>query len=202
MNVRWSVAALALALGAPCSLFGQGEAGIKGGVSFGNISNKGVLPGSLKTRTGFAGGLYVGYRAAVIGLGIEGLYAQRGARSDQVFALGSDPSVDPETRVDFIDVPAYLKLTLPAPLIRPFVYAGPQVSFEIRCRTAGDAACATTSTRKKTDYAAVIGAGVRLGGLGFEARYVYGLRDLKLSTVTSSESFKTRSFMLLASIGH
>jgi len=30
-----------------------------------------------------------------------------------------------------------------------------------------------------------------------EGRYVYGLTDLKLSTVTSSESYKTRSVLIL-----
>ena len=59
--------------------------------------------------------------------------------------------------------------------------------------------------RKKTLFAGVIGAGIRFGGktaAGFsvEGRYVYGLTDLKPSTVTSSESYKTRTFMILAGI--
>jgi hypothetical protein len=47
----------------------------------------------------------------------------------------------------------------------------------------------------------VIGGGVRLGAASaftLEGRYIYGLTDLKLSTVTSSESYKTRSFAILA----
>jgi len=182
----------------PSILLAQGEFGVKGGVSFGNISNKGVLPGELKTRTGFTGGLYFGYRAAVLGIDVEGLYAQRGARSDQSFATA-------ETKLDFIDVPVYLKATIPAGGIQPFVYAGPQISFEVRCRTASGAECATNSIRKKTDYAGVVGAGLRFGsssgGLGIEGRYIYGLRDLELSTVTSSTSYKTRTFEILVSIG-
>jgi hypothetical protein len=182
----------------PSILLAQGEFGVKGGVSFGNISNKGVLPGGLKTRTGFTGGLYFGYRAAILGIDVEGLYAQRGARSDQSFATA-------ETKLDFIDVPVYLKATVPAAGIQPFVYAGPQISFEVRCRTAAGAECATNSLRKKTDYAGVVGAGLRFGGssggLGIEGRYIYGLRDLELSTVTSSTSYKTRTFEILVSIG-
>jgi hypothetical protein len=34
--------------------------------------------------------------------------------------------------------------------------------------------------------------------LSIEGRYVYGLTDLKLNTVTSSESFKSRTFLILA----
>jgi hypothetical protein len=185
-----------LAIAAPAVLYAQGEAGLKGGVSFGNISNKGVLPGNLGTRTGFAGGIYLGYRVGFIGVGLEGLYARRGAKSDSSFATA-------QTRLDYIDVPAYVKVALPTPLLQPFAYAGPQVSFEVRCRTAADAACpdAATSGRKKTDYGAVVGAGVRFGGLGLEGRYVYGLRDLKLNTVTDTHSYKTRTFLILLSIG-
>lgn len=188
-----------LPLAAPAVLYAQGEAGLKAGVSFGNISNKGLLPNGLDldNRTGFAAGLYLGYRVGFIGVGLEGLYAQRGAKSDQTVATAP-------TRLDYIDVPAYVKVALPTPLLQPFVYAGPQVSFEVRCHTAnGDTACpdAATSGRKKTDYGAVFGAGVRFGGLGLEGRYVYGLRDLKLNTVTDTHSYKTRTFLILVSIG-
>jgi hypothetical protein len=196
MHRRCSLLFALLALAAPALLYAQGEAGLKGGVSFGNISNKGLLPGNLDTRTGFAGGLFLGYRVGFIGVGLEGLYARRGAKSDQSFATA-------QTRLDYIDVPAYVKVSLPTPLVQPFAYAGPQVSFEVRCHTAGDSDCpdAATSGRKKTDYGAVFGAGVRFGGLGLEGRYVYGLRDLKLNTVTDTHSYKTRTFLILLSIG-
>jgi hypothetical protein len=52
-------------------------------------------------------------------------------------------------------------------------------------------------------FAGVIGAGLRLSqmyGLSVEGRYIYGLTDLKLSTISSSESYQTRSFLLLAGI--
>jgi hypothetical protein len=196
MRARCGLLLALLAVAVTPSLFAQGEAGLKGGVSFGNISNKGLLPGNLDNRTGFAAGLYLGYRAGLLGVGIDGLYAQRGAESDVTTASA-------QTRLDYIDVPVYVKAILPTDLVQPFIYAGPQVSFEIRCRTAGDQDCpdAATSGRKKTDYGVIVGAGVRFGGLGLEGRYVYGLRDLNLSTVTSSESYKTRSFLILLSIG-
>jgi hypothetical protein len=100
----------------------------------------------------------------------------------------------------------YLRIALPLGPIRPFGYAGPQVSYEVRCKTASGQACASygTTDRKKWDYAGVIGAGLKFGGslgFGIEGRYVYGLRDLKISTITSADSYKTRSFLILASIG-
>jgi hypothetical protein len=196
MMRKWSlIAGAALSLGAG-PLLAQPSIGIKGGASFGNISNKGVLPGNLDTRTGLAGGLYLGF-GGVVGFGIEGLYAQRGAESDEAIATA-------ETRLDYLDVPGYLKIQIPTPGIKPFIYAGPQVSYEVKCRTGagGDCAPYNSTEHKRWDFAGIIGAGVRLGGVfGIEGRYVYGLTDLKLSTVTSSSSYKTRSFMLLGSIG-
>ena len=44
---------------------------------------------------------------------------------------------------------------------------------------------------------------MRLGaqsGFTLEGRYIYGLNDLKLSTVTASQSYKTRSFLILAGL--
>jgi hypothetical protein len=181
--------AILLLLFAPIGAAAQGL-GIKGGLSFGNVSNRGVLPGNFDTRTGFAVGLALTPGRSLLGLGVEGLYAQRGVE-------GANP---PDTRrLDYVDVPAYLNVALPFPGLAPFAYAGPQASFEVRCRTGGGACPA--SDRPKTSYAAVIGGGIRLGtggALSIEGRYVYGLTDLKLSTITSSTSYKTRSFLILA----
>ena len=182
---------IALALSAAAVASAQGGIALKGGLSYGNVSNGGVLPGNLDSRTGFAVGLSLGPRHDALGIGIEGLYAQRGVTS------GSAPAA--ERRLDYIDVPVFLRAMLPSPGVAPFAFAGPQVSFELRCR-AGGSACPDTD-RPSTTYAAVIGGGVQFGArtpFSIEGRYVYGLTDLKLSTVTSSDSYRTRSFLILA----
>jgi hypothetical protein len=174
----------------PSHLAAQAEFGLKGGVSFGNISNKGVLPGDLGTRTGVAAGASVGLGTGLVGVGAEALFAQRGLSGD----VG-------DTKLDYIDIPVYLKVQAPTPGISPFGYLGPQVSFEVTCKVS-DVDCGDTG-RAKTDYAGVVGAGVKFGGeVGFsvEARYVYGLKDLKFATVPSDERFQTRSFRLLGGI--
>jgi hypothetical protein len=169
---------------------------IKGGLSWGNVSNRGVLPGSLDGRNGVALGLGM-FGGSPVGFGIEGLYVQRGVEND-VFDVNS-------RRLDYIDVPGYLRISVPFAL-QPFIYAGPQVSFEVRCRagsTVGAVDCPDTG-RPTTSWSGIIGAGFRLNpgvALSIEGRYVYGLTDLNLSTVTSSSSYRTRSFMLLAGIG-
>ena len=168
----------------------QSGLGIKGGASFSTVSSAGVLPGSLQSRTGYSIGL--GYESgSPLGLGIEGLYSQQGMTS-------TTPGDSRE--LNYLDVPVYLRLSMPVPGFSPFAYAGPQASFEMACH-AGGANCPDTG-RPKTTYAGVIGAGVRLmGGLTVEGRYVYGLTDLKLNTVQSTDSYKSRTFMVLLGLG-
>lgn len=183
---------VALTLGAASPALAQGL-GVKGGLSYGDVSNRGLLPGQLTNRTGFAIGAGIGTTGTLLSFGLEGLYAQRGVVSDN----GAD-----ERKLDYIDLPAYLRVTVPTPGVAPYAYAGPQFSFELSCR-AGSNPCPDTD-RPKVTYAAVIGGGVRLGqpgSLSIEGRYIYGLNDLKLSTVTSSESYQTRSFMILLGLG-
>lgn len=191
----WAAALLLAAVPVVAQAQTGAEFGLKGGVSFGNISNKGVLPGNLDNRTGFAAGVSVA-TTGLIGIGGEALFAQRGIKSD----VAGDG-----TKVDYVDIPVYLRVMAPTPGIKPFAYAGPQVSFELRCK-ANDADCPDVSPggaeRKKTDFAAVIGGGAQFGGengrFSLEGRYIYGLTDLKLGTVTDANSYKTRSFLILA----
>jgi len=183
------LAGLSLAL-LPQLASAQGGFGVKGGFSYGNVTNRGLLPGALKNRTGFAAG--AGFSSAgLMGFGFEGLYAQRG--------VTSSTSGD-SWKLDYIDVPVYFRVGIPSPGIAPFAYAGPQFSFEVNCNAGGGASCPSTG-RPKTTYAAILGGGVRVGaqsGLTLEGRYIYGLNVLKLSTVTPSQSYKTRSFLILA----
>jgi hypothetical protein len=176
---------------APVTLHAQAAFGIKGGLSYGNVSNRGVLPGNLSTRTGFAVGIAIGSASSVLGFGIEGLYAQRGVTG----------AADGDSRkLDYADVPVYLRFMIPTP-IALYAFAGPQMSFELRC-SAGTVSC-PASDRPKSTTAAVLGGGVRMGsrkGFTLEGRYIYGLTDLRLNTITSSSSYKTRSFLILAGL--
>ncbi|HEU4988631.1 MAG TPA: porin family protein [Gemmatimonadaceae bacterium] len=187
--VSMAVAA-ALVAGLATGARAQSGLGIKGGLAYSDVSNAGVLPGDLHSRTGYAVGL--GYQGGgPLGIGLEALYAEEGVTGG---------STGQSRELNYVNVPLYLRLGIPAPGLSPFVYAGPQASFEVKC-SAGGTSCPDTG-RPKTTYAGVIGAGVRLaGGLTLEGRYVYGLTDLKLNTVTTSQNYKTRSFMVLLGLG-
>jgi Outer membrane protein beta-barrel domain len=184
--VSMAVVTALMASAAPAA---HAQLGIKGGVTFSNVSSVGVLPGNLQSRTSYSLGL--GYASgSPLGVGVEGLYTQSGVTS----ATAGD-----SRELTYIDVPVYLRLSLPVPGFSPFAYAGPQASFEMSCK-AGGSDCPDTG-RPKTAYSAVAGAGIHLMGFSVEGRYVYGLTDLKLSTVQSPDAYKSRSFMVLVGIG-
>ncbi len=166
--------------------------GIKGGLSYDNVTNNGALPGNAKSRSGFAAGVGL-ISGGLVGFGAEALYAQRGTTSSVATAGAPIELCE--------DIPVFLRVALSNPALTPFAYAGPQWSKELSCKSDG-ADCPDTG-RPKTTYAGVIGAGVRLGshGISAEGRYVYGLSDLKLNTVSSTDSYKSRSFLLLVGIG-
>lgn len=172
--------------------------GIKGGVSFGNLSNDEALPGDLETRTGFTAGIYGGARMKSFAVGIDLLYSQRGLRSDV--------DLDEQTRLDYIDIPLYLRFMINIPAVQPYIYGGPQIAFEINCETAGGGDCPDTGDRAKTDILGVVGLGLRFGsvsgvGVGVEARYLYGVKNLKVTGTGTAVENETRSFAIVATIG-
>lgn len=185
------LAALALA---PAAAHAQGGVGIKAGLSFGNVNSSGVTPGNLEGRSGFTVGLSLGTASdsAPFGVRLEGFYSRRGINA------ANDPD---SRRIDFADVPLMLEARLPIPGLSPYLYGGPQVSYQLRCATdAGDC----PESNDDLSYAAVVGAGLRLGGssaITIEGRYMYGLTDFTWNTVSSSESYRTRQFLILAGIG-
>lgn len=183
-----SLRVIAVAALLPAVMAAQGF-GIKAGYSYSAVpNNNGALPGTLSAHDGLTAGIGMN-TGGMLGFGIEGLYSQRGFTSS-VSASSQ--------KLQYIDVPAYVKVKLPVPMLSPFVYAGPQASYELKCSADG-ADC--PSGREKMTYSAVVGAGVKLLGISVEGRYMYGLTDLHLDTVSNTGNYKSRSFMILAGIG-
>src|SRR5437762_1656537 len=139
---------LATALGITTVAPAQGSVALKGGFSYGDVSNRGILPGNLKERTGFALGLSLGAGRNMLGLGVEALYTQRGV---------TNSGTTDERQLDYVEVPGCRRALFPTPGVAAYAYAGPQVSFELRGR-AGGTACPSTD-RPSTGYAGVVGGG-------------------------------------------
>lgn len=187
-SARHMIVATMLAVALPGAAAAQNGLMLKGGYSYGNVSNKDLLNANLGARSGYALGASIG-TPGPLGLRVEGLYAQRGV----------------DTRnLDYWDLSAALQVSAPLPLVSPFAYVGPMMSIEARCRDGG-APCPDTG-RPKTSYAAIIGAGLKvhppmLPALSLEGSFIYGFTDLKLATFVSPTTYKTRSFLILAGIG-
>lgn len=180
-------AALAL-IGSPVPA--DAQVGVKSGLSFGNVSNSGLLPEEVGVRTGFTIGVSA-FTAGALAIGLEGLYSQRGV-SSQAGARSRE--------LEYLDLPLLLRLNIPAG-VSPYAYAGPQLSFELACNS-GEGDC-PRGDRPKSPTAAVIGGGVAFGErtkVSLEARYIYGLQDLDLDTVSDEASLEERSLMILAGI--
>ena len=188
-RTRWTVVLATLAGTIPMVASAQ-SIGLKAGASFATLSNK--LP-DWKSRTGFAAGIAFDLGSGLIGLQPEALYVQKGVAFDGTPSGSSDAP-----RLGYIDVPVLLKITLRTPAIQPMFYAGPSVNFRLSCSFNG-ADCKDAT--KSTDYGAVLGAGVRLGGNhGFtlEGRYTWGLKDV--NDPGAGVKNETRTFLVLAGV--
>lgn len=171
------------------SLAAQTTVGLKAGVSFATLSNK---EPDWDSRTGFAGGISFEMRAGAIGLQPEILYVQKGVKNNGA------PSTTAR-KLDYLEVPLLLKLTVPVPALQPFVVAGPSVGFRMTCKV-GEIDCDDDAV-KSTDWGAVLGAGLRLGGdkgIIVEGRYTWGLKDI--DNIGAGVNSKTRTFLLLAGV--
>lgn len=184
---------LAVALLAVCAASpARAQFGLLGGWAYGAVPGTNATgAGAYTANNGFTLGASL-ETGGVLGFGINGLYAQRGFTN-------TTPGFS--QKLSYIDVPAYLKLQIPNPVIVPFAFAGPQVSFELNC-DAGGSAC--PSGRDKTTFDAVAGVGVRfpmIANLSVQGRYIYALKDLNYGTVNNQSNYRQRSFALLLGIG-
>lgn len=87
------VLSLALLL-TPARAAAQGGLGLKGGFTYGSVSNSGVLPGAIGRHTGFTLGITAGTRGDWIGIGADVLYSRyrgSGPRGPAAIARASLP---------------------------------------------------------------------------------------------------------------
>jgi hypothetical protein len=170
----------------PATTRAQTSLGIKGGLSYATLSNKSP---DFDNRTGFAAGIALDMRSGLIGLQPELLYVQKGVTSSGT-PSGSAP------KLDYAEIPVLVKLTLGTPGVQPMIYAGPSVGFRLTCQVM-EIDCAS-GTIKSTDWGAVLGGGLRIGGnkgLTIEGRYTWGLKDIH--DISSGVDQKTRTFLAL-----
>ncbi|MGD8361565.1 MAG: porin family protein [Gemmatimonadota bacterium] len=165
------LACLALA---PHSALAQGDLtwGLRGGVSVATASLDVNETFDKSNRTGFAGGVFFDYDAGSLGFQIAAQYSQKGVELDLGDAVN-------EFSLDYLEIPAVVKLGLPLALIKPSVFGGAALGFNTSCDSSGSD-CGDDF--KKTDFSGIAGADVAiyLGSISLwaDARYHFGLNNV------------------------
>lgn len=123
-------------------------------------------------------------------------------------AVASDPvdAEDEELRLEYLELP--LLIVVPAVIgeFEPYVFGGPMVSLESRCRyvfreqglrtNVGCRSAPLLPRRRSLDYGAVAGAGISrslgAGRILLEARHTWGMRNIYDGAGT--DEFRNRTF--------
>jgi len=207
-TLRFSIALLLVAaMFTPTETSAQTVVGVKGGIGISNISLS-ESSEDLSSRTTFTGGGF-----ATFGLGEmfflqpEVLYAPKGAKTD---IEGADATF----ALDYIEIPVLFgaAFDLGGSSVKPRVFAGPSVAFEIGCDVSGTESGVSVSFEcseleletKSVDFGLVFGAGVAFP-LGSVELIIDGRYDLGLSDINDfegdDESIKNNAWQFMAGVG-
>jgi len=144
-------------------------------------------------RTGFAGGAFLNYDAGLLGFQVGAEYVQKGVDLD----ISNTVS---QLSLNYVEIPAVLKLGIPLGLVKPSVFGGVGLGFNTGCDNSGTD-CANQV--KGNEFAGIAGADVALylGGISLwaDARYHFGLDNINQSAVVGD--LKNRNWTLQAGIG-
>ena len=189
---------LVAAMFAPSESSAQTVIGAKAGIASSNVSISGEGASlSFDSRTAFIGGAF-----ASIGVG-EMWFIQ-----PEVLYSGKGTSVESETlSLDYLEVPVLFGAAFPLSnsSLKPMVFAGPSVGFNLSCDAEGEDCGDFINS---IDFGLVFGAGLQYAlesiTLFFDARYDLGLTDFSdglFDEFESSFSAKNRAWQFMAGVG-
>jgi len=188
-------ALLTLALAAPPAT-AQTVLGFRGGVSVASVDLDLDETFDDSNRTGFVGGIFLDFGGgdSALGFQIGAQYAEKGAELD-IDDTGRDLSLD------YLEVPAVVKLGLPLRAIKPSIFGGVGLGFNTSCEQENDGDCDDEVT--STEFAGILGTDVvfYLGGLNLfvDGRFHFGLNDI--SDSVDFDELKNRAWQLQAGLG-
>ncbi len=200
MRAKYAVSGLTtglalLAFSAP-GLQAQTTLGVRGGVSVASASFSASETFDKSNRTGFVGGLFWDAGgSSLFGFQIGGNYVQKGVTVD-----------DEDLKVDYIEIPAVVKVGVPLGLLKPSVLGGVGVAFNTKCEVDGAALGFDGDCKdqvKGTEWSGILGAdvGVYLGSISlwFDARYHFGLNNISKDEVF--DDLKNRAWNITGGLG-
>ena len=194
-RLTWLLGSFIL-LATPLSAFAQQPAprhegigiGVKAGPLFSSLDAKDD-PNVFKTRTGIIGGLFLGgNRPGIVGVGVDLLYARRGAKIE-----GTDLTVD----MDYINVPVYARINAGSSnLSGGIVYGivGLDLNFLLKSELS-EGGEDLTDDFQRADYGLALGIGAEITRFIVELRYTKGLGNLAKDD--DDPELKSQSFALM-----
>ena len=148
--------------------------GLTAGATFNTISGDDVED-VFESKTGFVGGAYLNLPLGGGAFSVEPavLYSMKGANIQDT---------DVEFSGDYIQIPVLLRYGFGAGGVKPVIFAGPAVSFQVGCEFSDGSDSATCEEAgddgKSTAWDGIVGAGLSFGKLGVDVRYEFGLTDV------------------------
>ncbi|MFC1661846.1 outer membrane beta-barrel protein [Gemmatimonadota bacterium] len=147
--------------------------GFRGGISAASASFDAEDTFSKSNRTGFVGGVFLNFDLGGLGFQVAGQYTQKGVDLDLGDAVN-------EFSLDYVEIPAVIKLGLPLGVIKPSVFGGAGFGFNTGCDADGQDC---SDDIKSTDISGIAGADVAIyfgsTSLWADARYHFGLDSVE-----------------------
>jgi opacity protein-like surface antigen len=197
MSIRARVlsATLAVLVAAPVAAAAQTPMtfGVKAGVNSSTVKDEGAA--DLDRLLGGIGGVFFGGNITdKVGIQVEGLYSQRGAK---------DASETPEfkLRTNYIEVPVTLNVGGGSGSTRFNLFTGPQVSFLLSAKASSEGVEVDIKDEVESmDLGWTLGAGLLLNDkFTVDARYTHGLKNMAKSDLDDDE-VKNRTFSVMFGI--
>ena len=169
------------------------EKGVKAGVNIATLSGDAVKDAS--SVTGIVGGVFVSVGFGPLAVEPDLLFTQKGAKFSQD-VLGT--AYDFTQNFSYVDIPVLLKYNIiPAGPVKPYIGAGPAISFLLSAdqKTAIAGASSTDDIKDQLtsyDYSVVVDAGVTFSlaviKLSADVRYQIGLADVSKDATASAKN--------------
>jgi hypothetical protein len=165
--------------------------GVKAGVNGSKLSFDDDFGFDVRPLWGLVGGLFVDLPIAdKVGVRVEGLYSQKGAKAEDLLEL---PGPEAKFRLTYIDVPVLLSFGGSASdQLGINVFTGPQLSFKLNAEQTFLGTTEDIEDIKGTDLGWVLGAGLSVNPVTVEARYTHGFTNI----ATDGGTVKNRVFSL------
>ena len=201
--VSTAVIATAAIFTAFTSAQAQMTTGIFAGVNSSSFSVSNLDPDeSTSSHTGFMAGGWIGLHLGnLIAVQLEAFYTQKGSKLNTTGAPTST------FKADYIEIPLLLQVGLPLGGLKPHIYAGPAIAFNVNCQididggTGGKCDEPPFDTEiKSTDLSGIIGIGVHISRFLIAIQYDHGFDNILVDD-TSPTEVNNRTWTLLAGFG-